>query len=85
VTPGAYERTIRDKDGKETHISMRLWDTAGVNECNRLEVLRYPYASVVVLAYAIDSPDSFDWAEERVGSLMAMAKTGSYPKAISVD
>ena len=61
-----YECTTLDEDAREIQVSFRLWDTPGPFEWNRLEVLKYPHASVIVVAYAIDWPASFDLVEEKV-------------------
>lgn len=43
-------------DGK--HIELALWDTACHEDDNRLRPLSYPDSNVVLICFAIDSPDS---------------------------
>ncbi|ORX36171.1 ras family-domain-containing protein [Kockovaella imperatae] len=72
--PEAYEPTVFDNyvteielDGKP--IQLALWDTAGQEEYERLRPLSYSKAHVILIAFAVDSPDSLDnviqkWIEE---------------------
>jgi Ras homolog gene family, member A len=43
-----------------------LWDTAGLEDYDRLRPLSYPDAHVVLFCFAIDSPDSLDNIWEKV-------------------
>lgn len=45
-------------DGKE--ITLGLWDTAGVEEYDRLRPLYYPQTDVFVICYSVESPISFE-------------------------
>lgn len=47
-------------------LRLALWDTAGAYDFGRLEPLKYPGAHVVLISFAIDSPDSMDNVEEKV-------------------
>ncbi|KAL5478788.1 RHO2 [Sanghuangporus weigelae] len=54
-------------DGKP--VQLALWDTAGQEEYERLRPLSYSKSHVILIAYAIDTPDSLDnvvvkWIEE---------------------
>ncbi|CAE6335679.1 unnamed protein product [Rhizoctonia solani] len=54
-------------DGKP--VQLALWDTAGQEEYERLRPLSYSKAHVILIAFAIDTPDSLDnvsvkWIEE---------------------
>ncbi|KLO16561.1 ras-domain-containing protein [Schizopora paradoxa] len=70
--PKEYEPTIFENyvaeiqlDGK--HVQLALWDTAGQEEYERLRPLSYSRAHVILIAFAIDTPDSLDnvqWIEE---------------------
>jgi len=72
--PSSYNPTVFDNyvadiilDGKQ--VQLALWDTAGQEEYERLRPLSYSRAHVVVIAFAIDVPDSLDnvrskWVEE---------------------
>lgn len=72
--PREYQPTIFDNyvaeirlDGKA--VQLALWDTAGQEEYERLRPLSYSKSHVVLIAFAIDTPDSLEnvtvkWNEE---------------------
>ncbi|CAK9438135.1 uncharacterized protein LODBEIA_P24350 [Lodderomyces beijingensis] len=67
--PTVFENYVTDCriDGKP--IQLALWDTAGQEEYERLRPLSYSNTHVVLIAFAIDTLDSFDnvrskWVEE---------------------
>lgn len=51
-------------DGK--HVELALWDTAGQEDYDRLRPLSYPDSHVILICFAIDSPDSLDNVQEKV-------------------
>ncbi|KDE06314.1 GTP-binding protein rho2 [Microbotryum lychnidis-dioicae p1A1 Lamole] len=72
--PQEYEPTIFENyvaeirlDGKA--VQLALWDTAGQESFERLRPLSYASAHVILICYAVDSPDSLEnvttkWIEE---------------------
>ncbi|KAG0170389.1 Rho GTPase [Apophysomyces sp. BC1034] len=67
--PTVFETHVKDVviDGKA--VQLALWDTAGQEEYERIRPHSYIKADVVLIAYAIDSPDSLEnvttkWIEE---------------------
>jgi Rho family protein len=72
--PREYQPTIFENyvaeirlDGKP--VQLALWDTAGQEEYERLRPLSYSKSHVILIAFAIDTPDSLDnvttkWIEE---------------------
>lgn len=54
-------------DGK--HVELALWDTAGQEDYDRLRPLSYPDSHVILICFAVDSPDSLDNVQEKVGFL----------------
>jgi len=72
--PKEYQPTIFENyvaeirlDGKP--VQLALWDTAGQEEYERLRPLSYSKSHVILIAFAIDTPDSLDnvtvkWIEE---------------------
>jgi small GTP-binding protein len=72
--PKEYQPTIFENyvaeirlDGKP--VQLALWDTAGQEEYERLRPLSYAKSHVILIAFAIDVPDSLDnvtakWIEE---------------------
>jgi Ras family protein A len=51
-------------DGK--HVELTLSDTGGVEDLDKLRTLSYPGSHVILICFALDSPDSLDNVEERV-------------------
>ncbi|KAE9382153.1 ras-domain-containing protein [Stipitochalara longipes BDJ] len=47
------------------HVELALYDTAGTDGYERLRPLSYPGAHVILICFAIDSPDSFDNVQEK--------------------
>ncbi|GAA6059895.1 hypothetical protein JCM10212_005278 [Sporobolomyces blumeae] len=72
--PSEYEPTIFENyvaeirlDGKP--VQLALWDTAGQEEYERLRPLSYSKSHVILIAFALDTPDSLEnvlvkWIEE---------------------
>ncbi|KAI8381114.1 small GTPase superfamily [Radiomyces spectabilis] len=67
--PTVFENHVKDIviDGKA--IQLALWDTAGQEEYERIRPHSYVKADVILIAYAMDSPDSLEnvaakWIEE---------------------
>jgi len=72
--PKEYQPTIFENyvaeirlDGKP--VQLALWDTAGQEEYERLRPMSYSKSHVILIAFAIDTPDSLDnvsvkWVEE---------------------
>ncbi|KAM0750272.1 rho small monomeric GTPase [Meredithblackwellia eburnea MCA 4105] len=72
--PREYEPTIFENyvaeirlDGKA--VQLALWDTAGQEEYERLRPLSYAKSHVILIAFALDTPDSLEnvsvkWIEE---------------------
>ncbi|KAI5285861.1 GTP-binding protein Rho1, partial [Ascosphaera acerosa] len=50
-------------DGK--HVELALWDTAGQEDYDRLRPLSYPDSHVILVCFAVDSPDSLDNVQEK--------------------
>jgi small GTP-binding protein len=55
-------------DGK--HVELALWDTAGQEDYDRLRPLSYPDSHVILICFAVDSPDSLDNVQEKVRTSM---------------
>jgi len=50
-------------DGK--HLELALWDTAGMEDYDRLRPLSYPDAHIILLCFNIGSPDSLDNVQDK--------------------
>lgn len=55
-------------DGK--HVELALWDTAGQEDYDRLRPLSYPDSHVILICFAVDSPDSLDNVQEKVSCIL---------------
>jgi Ras family protein A len=64
--PTVFENYVADVpvDGKQ--VELALWDTAGQEDYDRLRPLSYPDSHVILICYAIDSPDSLENVQEKV-------------------
>jgi len=59
---GSYVADI-EVDGK--HVELALWDTAGQEEHDRLRPLSYPNSNVILICFAINSPDSLYHVQQK--------------------
>eukprot|EP00996_Jenningsia_fusiforme_P002671 NODE_3495_length_967_cov_19.340959_g3208_i0.p1 GENE.NODE_3495_length_967_cov_19.340959_g3208_i0~~NODE_3495_length_967_cov_19.340959_g3208_i0.p1 ORF type:complete len:200 (+),score=38.96 NODE_3495_length_967_cov_19.340959_g3208_i0:111-710(+) len=48
-----------------TEVALNLWDTAGQEEYEKLRILSYGGATVFLLCFAIDNPDSYSNVKDR--------------------
>lgn len=53
-------------------MELALWDTAGQEDYDRLRPLSYPDSHVILICFAVDSPDSLDNVQEKVCLLLAI-------------
>jgi Ras homolog gene family, member A len=54
-----------DAASSSYYTQLHVWDTAGQEDYDRLRPLSYPETDVVVVSFAIDSPDSLDNVQEK--------------------
>lgn len=61
-----FENYVTDcrVDGKS--VQLALWDTAGQEDYERLRPLAYSKAHVILIGFAIDTPDSLDNVKHKV-------------------
>jgi len=67
--PTVFETHVMEVKIDEISVNLSLWDTAGQEEFERLRPLSYSRANVILIAFAVDVPDSLDnvtakWIEE---------------------
>ncbi|KAJ6583020.1 small GTPase-binding protein [Mycena vulgaris] len=62
--PTVFENYVADVEVNGKKVELALWDTAGQEDYDRLRPLSYPDASVILICFAIDSPDSLDNVKE---------------------
>lgn len=64
--PTVFENYVSDLDVDGKRVELALWDTAGQEDYDRLRPLSYPDSHVILICYAIDSPDSLENVQEKV-------------------
>lgn len=66
--PTVFENYVADVEVDGKHVELALWDTAGQEDYDRLRPLSYPDSHVILICFAVDSPDSLDNVQEKVHS-----------------
>ncbi|KAJ3404310.1 GTP-binding protein Rho1 [Chytriomyces hyalinus] len=64
--PTVFENYIADINIDGRRVELALWDTAGQEDYDRLRPLSYPDSHVILICFAVDSPDSLDNVQEKV-------------------
>jgi GTPase SAR1 family protein len=68
-----FENYVADVEVDGKHVELALWDTAGQEDYDRLRPLSYPDSHVILICFAIDSPDSLDNVQEKVCTASGVA------------
>jgi len=63
--PTVFENYVADVEVDGKTVELALWDTAGQEDYDRLRPLSYPDSHVILICFAIDSPDSLDNVQEK--------------------
>jgi len=63
--PTVFENYVADVEVDQKHVELALWDTAGQEDYDRLRPLSYPDSHVILICFAVDSPDSLDNVQEK--------------------
>lgn len=63
--PTVFENYVADVEVDGKHVELALWDTAGQEDYDRLRPLSYPDTHVVLICFAVDSPDSLENVQEK--------------------
>ncbi|KZF25751.1 hypothetical protein L228DRAFT_82998 [Xylona heveae TC161] len=63
--PTVFENYVADVEVDNRHVELALWDTAGQEDYDRLRPLSYPDSHVILICFAIDSPDSLENVKEK--------------------
>ena len=61
-------------------MELALWDTAGQEDYDRLRPLSYPDSHVILVCYAVDSPDSLENVQEKVDVLKILMLYSGFRK-----
>jgi Ras family protein A len=63
--PTVFENYVAEVEINGRIVELALWDTAGQEDYDRLRPLSYPDSHVILICFAIDSPDSLDNVQEK--------------------
>lgn len=63
--PTVFENYVADVQVDGRNVELALWDTAGQEDYDRLRPLSYPDSHVILICFAVDSPDSLDNVQEK--------------------
>ena len=63
--PTVFENYVADIEVDNKQVELALWDTAGQEDYDRLRPLSYPDTDVILMCFAIDSPDSLENIPEK--------------------
>jgi len=68
-TPTVFDNYVAEIRLDEKPVQLALWDTAGQEEYERLRPMSYSKSHVILIAFALDTPDSLEnvttkWIEE---------------------
>jgi len=63
--PTVFENYVADVEVDGKTVELALWDTAGQEDYDRLRPLSYPDSHVILICFAVDSPDSLDNVQEK--------------------
>jgi len=63
--PTVFENYVADIEIEGKQIELALWDTAGQEDYDRLRPLSYPDTNVLLICFAINSPDSLENLPEK--------------------
>lgn len=62
-----FENYVTDCRVDGRSVQLALWDTAGQEDYERLRPLAYSKAHVLLIAFAVDTPDSLENVKHKVG------------------
>jgi Ras family protein A len=63
--PTVFENYVAEVEVDGKRVELALWDTAGQEDYDRLRPLSYPDSHVILICFAIDSPDSLENVKEK--------------------
>ncbi|PMD32636.1 Rho GTPase Rho1 [Hyaloscypha variabilis F] len=66
IKPTIFDNYVQDVEVDAKHVELQLWDTSGLEDYERLRPLSYPDSHVVLMCFAVDSPDSLDAVQEKL-------------------
>lgn len=64
--PTVFENYVTDCRVDGRSVQLALWDTAGQEDYERLRPLAYSKAHVLLIGFAVDTPDSLENVKHKV-------------------
>ncbi|XP_042594916.1 ras-related C3 botulinum toxin substrate 1-like [Cyprinus carpio] len=65
IVPTVFENYTANETVNGNQVNLRLWDTSGVEEYDRLRPLSYHQTDVVLICFSLVSPASFEKVSEK--------------------
>ncbi len=65
IVPTVFENYSSNETVDGNTVNLRLWDTSGVEEYDRLRPLSYHKTDVVLICFSLESPASFEKVSEK--------------------
>ncbi|CAG0881233.1 unnamed protein product [Cyprideis torosa] len=63
--PTVFETSVTNIEVDGRQVELKLWDTAGQEDYDRLRPLSYPETDVILLCFSIDNPDSLENIQDK--------------------
>ena len=78
TVPTVFQNYVADIDVDGKNVALALWDTepGRMEYADRLRPLSYPGSHVILICFAIDSPDSLDNIKEKVRTYGVLGSMG---------
>jgi Ras homolog gene family, member A len=61
-----FENDVHIVEVDDKFVELALWDTSGWENYDQLRPLSYPNSHVILICFAMDSPNSFNNVQEKV-------------------
>lgn len=71
--PTVFENYVTDCRVDGRSVQLALWDTAGQEDYERLRPLAYSKAHVILIGFAVDTPDSLENVKHKVRRRLLVA------------
>lgn len=68
--PTVFENYVTDCRVDGRSVQLALWDTAGQEDYERLRPLAYSKAHVLLIGFAVDTPDSLENVRHKVSPML---------------
>jgi small GTP-binding protein len=80
-----FENYVTDCRVDGRSVQLALWDTAGQEDYERLRPLAYSKAHVLLIGFAVDTPDSLENVRHKVSHVIVIINADSSLTTKTVD